>query len=577
MKADLSERFKVLFIIFVSLGIYYPSIFGEENSVDDVRMITQILNTKDIDWKNIFLPESSLYYYRPVLWLSYVVDGLLFGCSTSIMHFENVLFHTFNGVLIYLITREILRIFKLEHDTNIPMFTSLFFIAHPINTEAVNWISGRTDLLAGFFVFIAFYIFLKSGIYNIFGSFIASMFYLLGLFSKEVAIGLLPVIIFFSLIRIVSFENKSVWGRFRKSIPFILITIIYFILRLHASNFSDTGIATVSKIQENTSFIIPLSGSIKAFGFYIKKLFIPIPLNFGIVEINRTLYFWFGIIFILILLYLFIFVRNLNSFLFFFAVSFFLPAIPVAISKMAWTPLAERYLYISSFAVSLLLILFFNKVITNKVMAFLIIFLIITGASIVTVNRNIIWQSNLTLYEDTIKKSPNFAPARNEYGIALAKKGYIEEARRQFEIAQNLTGDNKYKYLPVSNLAKLSTKNTSLEDQKERHIRLLLECKDPQTLRWLILEIIRINEEIILKEKDINKRKSLSKEIISYYKKLLEFEKNGFYYYRLGQYYMAVNDRKNAIESFKESVRLSPDQYFSEPARRLIKRLEEKK
>lgn len=78
MKADLSERSKILFIIFVSLGIYYPSIFGEENSVDDIRMITQIMNTTNIDWKNIFLPESSLYYYRPVLWLSYVIDGLLF-------------------------------------------------------------------------------------------------------------------------------------------------------------------------------------------------------------------------------------------------------------------------------------------------------------------------------------------------------------------------------------------------------------------------------------------------------------------------------------------------------------------
>jgi len=40
------------------------------------------------------------------------------------------------------------------------------------------------------------------------------------------------------------------------------------------------------------------------------------------------------------------------------------------------------------------------------------------------------------------KKSPNFAPIRNEYGIALAGKGKKEEAIKQFETAAKLPGYN---------------------------------------------------------------------------------------------------------------------------------------
>ncbi len=122
MRTELSDRYKILFIIFISLGVYYPSIFGQVNTVDDHMMITNLLNTYHVDWKGIFFPGNPIYYYRPLLALTFLFDRFVFDCSASFMHLNNMLIHTANGVLIFFIVKELLRIFRIAD------FLSLSFI-----------------------------------------------------------------------------------------------------------------------------------------------------------------------------------------------------------------------------------------------------------------------------------------------------------------------------------------------------------------------------------------------------------------------------------------------------------------
>ena len=85
---QLSNRFKVLFILFVVLGVYYPVIFAGTNSIDDHRMIMQLEELERVDWKGLFLPSGG-YYYRPLLMLSFIADKFLWGLTPSFMHLEN--------------------------------------------------------------------------------------------------------------------------------------------------------------------------------------------------------------------------------------------------------------------------------------------------------------------------------------------------------------------------------------------------------------------------------------------------------------------------------------------------------
>lgn len=574
------DRFQILFIIFVSLGIYYPSLFGGFNTVDDEKMITALLNTEKINFKEIFLPGHPFHYYRPVLWLSFLLDAFVFNCHEFYMHLHNAVLHTLNAVLVFLIAKESINFFWPSATDQsirayIPLFSSLLFIVHPINTEAVNWISGRTDVLAGFFVLFGFYLFLKKGIHKYLWCWVAAVLYLCGLLSKEVAIGLLPVILIFLFLKENGIKRLDLKQKALYLIPFLSITIFYFLLRKLASGYSDLGISAVStKLSENKDFVTLIGSGIKATGFYIKKLFIPLPLNFGIIEINRTLYLWLGIISIILLCYLYITYRNLFVFYVFWSVIFLIPALPVAISVLAWTPLAERYLYISSSGFSIFLTLSINRFVGNKTFIFLMLSVLLFS-SIITVNRNIIWQDNLSLYEDTVRKSPNFAPARNEYGIALLRKGKYDEAREQFLMAKGLVGDVKYKYIPEYNLILLSNLNKKSEEKKENLLKLLNTVHDTDLSSKILKDIIKITDGQLRKEKNGRIKKQLLQEEIKYYQRLLQLENDNFYNYRIGQLYLAIGDKKEALKYFKKVIeKSSVEVYYVKTAQILIRRIE---
>lgn len=572
MKIEVSERYQVLFIIFVALGVYYPSLFGQANSIDDLQMMTHLFNTTHVDLKDLFFPMRPLHYYRPVLMLTFLFDRFVFTCSESFMHLDNIILHTTNGVLVFFIVREMIRMFKISVNRYVPLFTSLLFVLHPINTEAVNWISARTDLLAGTFVFLAFFIFLKKGITNLRWLCVSAFFYLMGLLSKEVAIGLLPVVGLFLILKEDPIEKLSVGKRLKLSLPFLLITLLYFVVRSVASGHSDGGFVTAAGAGTG-SFQTGIGTAVKAFGFYLKKLFLPVPLNFAITEICSTFYFWFGIIMAAVAVFLLLKARSVKCFLFFAAVIFFLPAIPVAMRIIeAWTPLGERYLYISSFGASAVAVFLYEKISCKKELTSGFLALLLGTAAFITVNRNIVWQNNLALFEDTVKRSPNSAAARNEYAIALFNTGRTDAALEQFNISAKLAGNVKYRQLPFLNALEMEiVRNKDPEEIRKDYLKLLEAV--PEASSEIRRKFIGFLTSQALKEKDQTRLKNLYREMIFHTDKLFEAEKNGFYAYRIGQLHLALGEREEAAEYFKKAVELSPNEYFSDPARKLMKRL----
>lgn len=565
----LSDRYKVLLIIFLSLGIYYPSIFGVINSVDDADMVNHLMNMESINLKGLFLPGDSLKYYRPVLYLTFVLDRFLWLCDETFMHLENIILHTLNGLLVFFIARSIIERFNIRTNPYTPLFTSLLYLLTPLNTEAVNWISGRTDLMAGTFVFLSFYLFIKKGIESFLWCWISAFVYLLGLLSKEVSISLLPVVaLFLFFLKTETFEIN--WNRGLRLIsPFFFMTVVYVMMRQIATGFSDIGLLTLSEATKDSSVFTKLGSAIKAFGFYIKKLFIPLPLNFAIVEINRLFYFWFGLIMIIVTLYL-IRRRDIYTFFSLFSILFFLPAIPVAISKMAWTPLAERYLYISSFGASFIIVHLVYRLPLKNISTSLLSILLIIAATI-TVQRNFVWQSNLCLFEDTAKKSPRFAAVRNELGIAYAKDGKLEKAKEQFIIAMRLGGE-KY-WIPSLNLIEHEKMgNNTISEAKKNYIKLLSRADISK--HDILSRIIALTEAEIMKEKDINKVNLLLQEEINYLEQLTAISKSGFYFYRLGQLYLNDGKKEKAKEYFKKAATIEPNAYFAPAAMKLSEKIE---
>jgi len=570
--------FAVLLLIFITLGIYYPSIFAGPNSVDDVQIITAYLNAGHFSLKDLFLPGSSGYYYRPLLGLTLVFDNMFWGMHESFMHLENVIFHAINVILIFFVSANVAKRYNNE-ESLFPLSAAFLFAIHPINTESVNWISGRTDLLAGIFILTSI-LFLLNALQRkslLLGT-AAAVAFLLSCFAKEVAVFAFPGLLFIILFHD---QQGSLVERLKKRWFFSSIlsasTLTYFIFRSIAFNSGDSGIKSAATVLDSPNFhlLSAIRITLKVFGFYLKKIFIPWPLNFAIVKVSDY-YVILGILFFLAIIYM-LYKRGLISALFLASACVISPALIVAFGQMAWTPLAERYLYIPcaifSIAMSLSVFRFLSKVRLNYRKAlYLLIALLFASSAYTTVNRNIVWQSNITLFQDTLRKSPDLFLVQNALACALREKGREAEAKVIMLSMVAPEGNKRGGKLVDGNRARIMAANGDLTGAK----KLLLRNIDDSGVFFIAIveQLISIDMKLLNTERNAKKKQELRQEIVAYMLKLQGRSGDNLYFYRLGQFYLHSGDRVNAQRYFSEAFLRSPDgAYYKLAAGKLAEKL----
>lgn len=578
-------RYIVLFLVFVVLGVYYPVLFAPTNSVDDRGMIQSIINTEHVSFRELFLPGTSGYYYRPLLWSTYLADKDLWGLEPSFMHLENILLHAINTILIFFITVLISKRYNVESRT-FPLLAALLFALHPINTEAVNWISGRTDVLAGLFILLSILFLLKAlETDKVLFLALSSVSFLSGCLAKEVAVFFYPA----ALILIFCYDDidkvnlsgikRFIYKRALYVILFSGMTTLYFLFRHFAFKQSDNGLGHLIKnfphAEADISAIIlnRLLDCIKVFGFYCKKLFIPWPQNFTIISVSDW-YIAVGIIFVLFCFYL-AYKRNLVSAFFLTSASFIVPAVLAALTRIAWTPYAERYLYISNTTFSIGIVyaayVAFKRFQLNRIVPYVIV-LIVSLFAYTTVNRNIVWQDNLTLYQDAVEKTSGYPPVKNELAKALIEHGRLEEG---MNILKSNRADKSFRNREFAELGRANV--MFFQGDAESARKLLLKNLNTSSGAYvpILTRLIKIDEERLKAAEEENKMIKIRHEIIDLYLKLNEVGPSSFYSYRIGQIYLAMHKNREARDFFAKAYNSAPDNaYYKLPAKKLAEKLD---
>lgn len=557
VKSDLlSEKYTLALIVFFILIIYYPTIFGELCVLDDLVISSGYLNADNEGvvylLNNIFFPKDNGLYYRPVVHLTFIFDQKMWFFSPAIAKFENIVIHICNTILVYKISRRYLYI-KQQENAYIPLIVSLLFGLHPINTESVNWISGRTDLLAGLFVFLAFYNILKYKDNDekkyLFYTFV---FTCLGLLTKEVVFGFvaaLPLLYYANTKNYSNGVSKS--DRVIKIfivtlvILSLLITLII-LLRSIAFFTTSENISNTLNLFIDKPIHVILTG-LKGYGFYLKKIFIPTPLSFAITDVSRN-YVVVGLFVVIVVVYGF-YVSNIESIFFFTGISLIGPALFISLGKIAWTPYAERYVYIASPFILLpfISVIANSQIVKNNfsVYKYAITTIIVLFASI-TFHRNFIWLDNVSLLGDSVQKNPAYSRLRGEYGISLSLAGMYEEAKKQFLIAQRLSNVG-YSEKYALNYASVLVRQNNMSEAETVYDQIfkITNGESSESLDQIIsfYEILKISA---------NDKEGIRiiKKIIDYRK--LRFEKHHRLddVFQIGLEYMYLQDELNARNYF---------------------------
>ncbi|OGW40154.1 MAG: hypothetical protein A2X58_07325 [Nitrospirae bacterium GWC2_56_14] len=405
--------------------------------------------------------KQLLPFYRPLTYLTFYAEGRLHGFNPFLVRFFNVLLHSVNAFLVYRLAR------TLINDKFAALLVGLLFAVHPLHTEGVDFnAGGRNTMLACFFVLMAYLLHRRSIIRkNISAALAGAAFFLAGLFSKESAFAILPLIMAQEIIPV---REKASGSRSRTAIrllPYIAASTGYLVMRW--MTLSSFGIQTsilpgISSPLLQSLYIIPglterLLNNLYILPRYLLTIIWPTALSSRYVVPDDLNLFalplvsaWLCIIGILGWL----FTRG-RSMVSLFGLSWFaLFWLPVSgIVYVPGAPLADRFLYIPAIGLWLAAADQISRLVPsgNAARKYTVVAatLVLIMLAILTVRRNLDWKNDITLYARFVDQYPDNAYGHVGLGTAYyserrSNNSYLDLAERELEKALAFSQTTEY-------------------------------------------------------------------------------------------------------------------------------------
>jgi hypothetical protein len=365
--------------------------------------------------------------YRPLTTLSYLFNYAVLGNGEQPAgyHWLNIFLHILNAFLVYALAYRFLR--KLWPAAFIAALWSL----HPILTESVSNIVGRADLLATLGVLSGLLIYLKSTESTSWrrALWLSGLMAVttLGVFSKESAVVILGLILFYEL----------TWWKERKQLRGLLLGCAalappFLLLWYQRTVVLTSAPPLISLTTDNpiigASFVRGRLTALAIMAKYLWLLVWPLKLSsdysYNQIPIaTGTLHDWlaWGALLAVVMATAAAFQRSRVAFFFIgFGFISFLPASNLFFST--GTIMAERLLYMPSigFAACLGLAAFWaSRTIQWKPLAPMALCVILAALGVRTWERNFDWRDNLALWTSAVRAAPNSFKAHMNLASAI--------------------------------------------------------------------------------------------------------------------------------------------------------------
>ena len=449
MKMTENKKLLYLVVAIVSFLVYYNAlnndfVFDDESVVQNNLSIQKLSNIP-----KFFTAEEGFHkvigrYYRPVVSSLYAIDYAVWGMQPFGFHLTNVIIHVIASLLLLMVLMKLFGDYK--NGLLAALIGALIFAVHPIHTEAVSWVSGRTDSLATLFFLLSFLFYVKYSEEDNNKKFlwVSLIAYFVGLLSKEMIVTM-PVLLFLYDF----FFKKRTIDWFKKNLMpyvlFIVLTIVFVGIRYVVLKDVVDRTTYMYFYGEDTATVI--FTMLKTVPVYFKLLIFPLNLlyhyngvlpdshSIGDVKVILSALFVVTMLVVSVSLY-----KKYNE-VSFSILFFFVSLLPVMNIIPTMNFIAERFLYLSSFALSVLISYVVVKYMNDKNKQILVVFflLITLVFGYLTFVRNTEWKNNETLYMTADGKDGSVLLV-NAGNMYANKKNYNEAEkryRRAIEIRDN--------------------------------------------------------------------------------------------------------------------------------------------
>ncbi|MBI5800404.1 MAG: tetratricopeptide repeat protein [Verrucomicrobia bacterium] len=246
------------------------------NYDDDVFVTNNPKVAGGLTWEGIkwAFTSADIDYWRPLSWLSHMLDIELFGPVAAGHHLVNLLIHCAAVVMAFLALSRITRAVWPS------AMVAALFAWHPLHVESVVWIAERKDVLCGFFFFLTIWAYARyvespspRRYLTVFGAFI------LGVMSKPMIITMPCVLLlldFWPLNRIslppiasgwaAGWREcaRQFWKMFAEKLPLFGVVLVM----CFSTIYSQHQVGTMSDLSD-TPLDYRVRNSLAAYGTYL--------------------------------------------------------------------------------------------------------------------------------------------------------------------------------------------------------------------------------------------------------------------------------------------------------------------
>jgi len=446
-------------IILVSL-VAYSNTFQVPFQFDDPRSITDVPFVRDLRlFPNVFTLHRSVGFF------SFALNYRLHGTDVLGYHIVNLAIHMLNALLVYGLvvlsfrTPKLQESFLLKHAKPIAILSALLFASHPVQTQAVTYIAQRFASLSTFFFLASVAAYIESRIvarpksspYRSFAWYgVSVLSAALAMKTKEIAFTLPIIIVLYEFL----FFTGPVKRRVLVLLPLMLTMVIIPVSLLRIDRPLGTlmnDVSEATKVHTTAGRAEYLFTQFRVIVTYLRLLIFPENQN---LDYDYPLFDTFLapeviLSFLLLLLILgtgvYLLYRDRHApgvgrlaafgiFWFFITISVESSVIPIA------DVIFEHRLYLPSvgFFIALTISLFWaaERLETRWEYAIRAVVVFLAAAVAIftglTVARNSVWQSEVSLWEDVIEKSPMKARGYNGLGLAYFNKNQYDKAIEEF-------------------------------------------------------------------------------------------------------------------------------------------------
>lgn len=419
--------------------------------IRDIGYIPEILTSSGTEFMG-----KKANTYRPMLHLVFMAEFHAWGLNARGYHFVNIVFHAANTVLVFIVAAlmfqsplrngpggaRVIRFPRQNAQGYIaPFFAAAFFATHPINVEPVAWASAIPELTYTFFLLLSFYLYMRSGEGGRGLLAISAASFFLGLLSKETAVSLL------ALIAAYDFASRG-WGMLRlwkNYVPYMAALAAYAAIRTYAVG----GI-----IHHKQAALSAFESLLNAFPLlfqYFWKLLLPIDLKviyiFTPAASFADIRVLAGVALVTLTAAGALLARK-NRVIFTSIFWMLVPVLPVLyVPALSNSAFAERYLYLPSAGFGVLLA-YLTRGALNRAFdgglrgaarpALIAAVALVVIYSAASVKRSFVWLDELSLWKDTVEKTPASRYAQYNLGVAYGAAKDHERAIAHYREAIRL-------------------------------------------------------------------------------------------------------------------------------------------